>query len=362
MTPTQLGRAAGIVTILSLSAVLLARAQTFTTITSLPKNLDYVTQLIQGEDGNLLGTNSGAGPFGVGVILRISLTGQGTQIYRFCTQSNCPDGEAPEGIYQGVGGISYGLADEGGASGYGTLFNLSSGGRESVLYNFCAQANCNDGANPSAAPVPSLNGGLLGTTSGGGANGQGTLFEVSPTGKFATLYSFCAQASCTDGAVPVTSPIQTANGVIYGTTEAGGTNASGNVYALTPQGRLLNLYSFPSAGPFDALPTLTQGSDGNFYGVTHYGGAATNDGSVFKITPQGKFTNLYNFCPLTNCAHGAAPVSLIQGSDGNLYGITSLGGGPNNGGTIFQITPQGALTTLHEFCQSNCLDGENPQS
>lgn len=364
MTRTQWARAARSVVLICLFGVPAAQAQTFTTIANLPKPLQHLTQLIQGEDGNLLGTNSGGGaPYGVGLIVRVSLTGQLSQLYRFCLQTSCPDGEFPEGLYQTPNGTMYGLTDGGGASGNGVLFQLSRSGKETVLYNFCSQANCGDGMNPTSAPVPSVNGGLIATASGGGAYGQGTLFKVSPTGDLTTLYSFCAQANCTDGAVPKTPPLQMANGVIYGTTENGGKNASGNVYAFTPQGKLVNLYSFPSADPFVAVPRLIQGSDGNLYGVTQYGGAATNDGSVFKITPQGNFTNLYNFCPLSNCADGAAPVSLIQGSDGNLYGTTQGGGNPNDAGTIFKITPQGVLTTLYTFCQgSTCIDGENPQS
>lgn len=364
MTRIHWAKSASIVALACVFGVLGAQAQTFTTIANLPKNLDHLTQLIQGKDGNLLGTNSGGGqPFGVGVILRISLSGQGIPLYQFCSQTNCPDGEFPEGVYQTPGGAMYGLAVQGGASGNGVIFQLSSGGKESVLYSFCSQLNCSDGANPFSAPVPNLKGGLLGTTSAGGANGQGTLFSLSPSGEFTTLYSFCTQANCTDGSNPRTSPIQLANGVIYGTTLNGGVNASGNVYALTPQGRLYSLYSFPSADPFVAVPTLIQGSDGNFYGVTQHGGAVTNYGSVFKITPQGKFTDLYDFCPTANCIDGAAPMNLIQGSDGNLYGITELGGNASNSGTLFKITPQGALTTLYAFCQqSNCADGGNPQA
>jgi uncharacterized repeat protein (TIGR03803 family) len=364
MSRIRFAKVACMVALLCLTS-LCAQAQTFTPIANLPKNLDHMTQLIQGEDGNLLGTNSGGGaPYGVGVILRISLTGQGRLIYQFCLRTNCPDGEFPEGLYQVPGGTMYGLTDEGGTSGNGALFQLSSGGKETVLYSFCSQPNCADGVNPSSAPVPSLEGGLLGTAWGGGANGQGTLFEVFPTGEFTVLYAFCAQANCTDGALPATSPIQTPNGNIYGTTESGGTYASGNVYALTPEGQLFNVRSFLAHTPgFSALPKLILGADGNFYGVTEHGGAPTDDGTVFKINPHLAFTNLYNFCPKTNCAHGADPVGLIQGSDGNLYGITQGGGNESNTGTIFKITPQGVLTTLYAFCQqANCLDGGNPQS
>ncbi len=340
-----------------------AQAQTFTTIANLPKSVHQVTQVIQGEDGNLLATNPGGGEAGEGAIFQVSLNGQLTPLYRFCLQTNCSS-EFPEGLYQAPDRKAYGSTTGGGASGNGTLFQLSAGGKETVLYSFCSQPNCVDGTDPYSAPVPSLKGGLLGTTISGGANDQGTLYEISPAGALTTLYSFCAQANCTDGAAPRLPPIQTANGVIYGTTEGGGQYASGNVYALTPEGRLVSLHSFLSAvAGYSAVPTLTQGSDGNFYGVTQSGGAATNDGSVFKITPQGRFTSLYNFCPTTYCGHGSDPVGLVQGSDGNLYGVTRTGGRDDAGGTIFKITPQGAFSTLHTFCQqSKCLDGQDPLS
>jgi uncharacterized repeat protein (TIGR03803 family) len=105
-----------------------------------------------------------------------------------------------------------------------------------------------------------------------------------------------------------------------------------------------------------------QGSDGNFYGTTFQSGAPYGDfGTIFKITPSGSLTTLYSFCALIGCTDGANPdAPLIQATDGNFYGTTQFGGA-YNGGTVFQITPEGTLTTLYSFCaQPGCTDGQAP--
>src|SRR6202030_2268927 len=100
--------------------------------------------------------------------------------------------------------------------------------------------------------------------------------------------------------------------------------------------------------------------------ICNYVGLTTGCGTVFKITPTGKFTTLYSFCAQSHCKDGAEPVGLVQANDGNFYGMTEWGGTSNNGscgtggygcGTIFKITPSGTRTTLHSFClQTNCDD------
>ena len=118
--------------------------------------------------------------------------------------------------------------------------------------------------------------------------------------------------------------------------------------------------------------SLTQGRDGNLYGTTPEGGIDTGSGTVFRIAPTGQFTSLYEFCSLSQCADGWNPGSLVLGVNGNLYGTTGNGGtgNPNGcgpigtcGGTFFQITPKGQLTTLYNFCSSSdpqCANGSNP--
>jgi uncharacterized repeat protein (TIGR03803 family) len=336
-------------------------AQTLTTIANL-RAVDYqVEGLIQANDGKLLGFDWGAPST---AIIETGLNGGLAEVYTFCSQPNCADGLFPIGIFQAADGTIYGTTEDGGANSKGALYKLSLAGEETVLYSFCSQSNCADGWNPYSAPAPSVQGGVIGTTFGGGAKGKGVLYELTPAGKFSRLYSFCAQTNCTDGSGPVSSPFQAADGTIYGTTNLGGEFGSGGVYAFTSKGGLVTMYSFPAPpGGSSAEPTLIQGADGNFYGVTFYLGQA-GDGSVFKLTPQGQFTTLYSFCTANtgNCADGAGPIGLIQGSDGNLYGMTSVAG-TFRGGTIFGITPKGVLTTLYSFCsQAQCLDGNGPQS
>jgi len=160
--------------------------------------------------------------------------------------------------------------------------------------------------------------------------------------------------------------IQGTDGNFYGTTSFGGLGF-GTVFKITPAGTLTTLYSFCSqAGCPDGdspQARLVQGTDGSFYGSTVYGGSnATNGGTVFKITPFGQLTTLYSFCSQTDCADGSQPLeALIQASDGNFYGVTDGGGGSTSCtygcGTVFKITPAGILTTLHAFSSG---DGSFP--
>jgi uncharacterized repeat protein (TIGR03803 family) len=182
---------------------------------------------------------------------------------------------------------------------------------------------------------------------------------ASPAQTFNVLVNF----EGTDGEYPTSPPVQGLDGNFYGTTTLGGSaSGDGTLFKVTPAGKLTTLYNFCSADCADgAEPAeLVLSTDGNFYGTTSIGGA-NSSGTVFKITPQGALTTLHTFCSQTGCADGANPyAALVQGPDGNFYGTTSFGG-PNFGGTVFKITPQGALTTLHTFCPTPlCADGAFP--
>ncbi len=203
-------------------------------------------------------------------------------------------------------------------------------------------------------------GNLYGTTSQGGAYNAGTVFEVTPNGALTTLYSFCVQAVCADGSNPWGWLVGGADGNFYGTTASGGTNGDGTIFKLTPGGALTTLHNFD--GPDGANPyALILASDGNFYGTAPAGGAYTY-GTVYKMTPNGAFTTLYSFCALTGCPDGEVPSGLVEGTDGNFYGTTQLGG-VNQQGTVFRIAPGGSLTTLYNFCASpGCPDGMAPSA
>jgi uncharacterized repeat protein (TIGR03803 family) len=123
------------------------------------------------------------------------------------------------------------------------------------------------------------------------------------------------------------------------------------------------LSSFNGTDGALAIAPLIQGADGNFYGTTAHGGNTLTSpcisfgcGTVFKVTPSGEVTRLYSFCSQTNCPDGWLPFAgLALGANGNFYGTTFRGGANNNNGTVFEITPQGKLTTLHSFCsQTDC--------
>lgn len=187
-----------------------------------------------------------------------------------------------------------------------------------------------DGVYSSAALVQATDGNLYGTTANGGANGDGTIFRITPSGTLTTIYSFCSQPGCADGLEPYGVLIQATTGDLYGTTSHGGTANSGTVFRITPSGTLTTLYTFCSqsncvdgANPYGGL---VQAIDGNLYGTTSHGGTL-GVGTVFKITPSGTLTMLYSFCSQNNCMDGIQPyAALVQATDGNFYGTTFYGG------------------------------------
>ena len=201
-----------------------------------------------------------------------------------------------------------------------------------TLYTFTGGA---DGSNPLGGVVTGTDGNYYGTTSQGGANGQGTVFSVTPDGALTTLHAF---SGADDGAQPQAALVLGSDGNFYGTTGGvydaitGVRSSNGTVFKITPAGVLTTLHTFASDGSEGIEPTaaLIQGSDGNFYGTTSGGPS----GTVFSITPAGTFTNLHAF---SGSADGANPLAaLIQGSDGNLYGTTSAGGTDNHG-VVFRV-------------------------
>jgi uncharacterized repeat protein (TIGR03803 family) len=285
------------------------------------------------------------------------------------------------GLVQAADGNFYGTTYLGGGNDGGTVFKITAGGTLRKLHSF----DGTDGEYPQAALVQGTNGDLYGTTISGGANGSactndpsgcGMVFKITTGGTLRKLHSFDG----TDGEYPQAALVQATNGVFYGTTLYGGNanaaceNGCGTVFQITPGGMLTTLYSFCASGypcTDGILPesALVQGTDGNFYGTTLGGGAnntcssATGCGTVFKIAPSGALTTLYSFCSQSNCTDGADPVAgLVQAADGNFYGTTVLGGA-NGGGTVFQITPSGTLTTIYNFCaETNCTDGTAPEA
>ena len=342
-----------------------SRALSFITLA----NLDGTTggnpdvkPLIQGTDGNLWGMTTDAGANGGGTVFKMTPSGVLTTVYNLCALPNCADGSGGSGVVLGTDGNYYGISG-GGTYGDGEVFKITQFGVLTKLHNF----NGSDGSAPVSHLIQGTDGDFYGTTILGGnlatcsGSGCGTVFKITPSGKLTTLYKFCSQPNCTDGAIPFDEVAEGLDGNFYGAAWQGGANNFGVIYKVTSAGAFNVIYDFCSqsncadgANPLWLVP----GTDGNFYGTTGYGGAY-NSGTVFKITPRGGQTTLYSFCSQPDCTDGSTPLAGLElGSDGNFYGTTYYGGAGNNDGTVFQITPAGELTTLHSF---NGEDGANPQ-
>jgi uncharacterized repeat protein (TIGR03803 family) len=305
-----------------------------------------LTTLVMDIDGNFYGQTWFGGanqvcPTGCGTLFRITPTGKVTTLYNFCAQSGCPDGIHPDGLALGIDGNIYGTTFAGGANagckagGCGTVFQFTPTGKLTTLHSFCSQANCADGGQSNPV-LQASDGNLYGTTQVNGANGGGTIFKLTTAGALTTLYNFCGQSDCADGAGPMAGLLQASDNNLYGTTYFGGNGNEGTIFRITPAGKFTTLFTFcqqnncPTGGAPGAA--LMQATDGNFFG-TDIAGAGNcfievDCGAIFGITPAGKEKTILPFCfSQTSCDDSRDPgFGLAQGTDGNFYGTTLLGG------------------------------------
>lgn len=321
-------------------------AQTFTTLHNFDgtDGSNPAAAPIQGPDGNLYGTTV-LEANGAGSVYKITPTGTLTTIHSFTG----PDGFEINGpLVLATDGNFYDTTVAGGGGlSQGTVFKITPSGAFTSLYSFCPLGPpCVDGYNPEAGLTEGTDGNLYGTTFWAGTAdiSCGTIFKISPSGTLTTLLSL----DWGDGCNPWGAPIEAPNGNFYGTTNI-------SAYKMTPGGMVTTLATFDGPdGYAPRQPILA--SDGNFYGTTLYVNDA-GPGIIFKMTPSGNLTTIYTFCTLSGCSDGESPYdALVQATDGNLYGTTSAGGA-NGDGTVFQITRTGTLTTLHSF---DGTDGATP--
>ncbi len=328
--------------------------------------------LLQGADNLLYGTTSAGGVNdlnfgGDGTIFRITTNGAFSTLYSFGTfaepgTGNPLDGIGPAaGLIPAANGSFYGTAPFGGAASSGTVFQVTTNGTLSVLYTFSGEDGGTDGAEPDSRLLLGSDGFLYGTTAAGGTLGMGTVFKLTAMGPNAGNLTSLVNFGGAIGASPVGPLTQTADGSLYGTTRAGGTNDAGAVFRVATNGSLAVLFSFPQIDD-GANPSadLLLARDGFFYGTTEAGGDF-GDGTVFRMSSSGNLTLLHTFGSLTNSSgtilDGAgAEGNLIQGLDGGLYG-TAPGGGLNSFGTIYRITTNGVFSVLYSF---NSSDGDTP--
>lgn len=350
--------------------------------------------------GNLYGTTGlGGSSDDGGVVFELTPNAdksawQYQLLHKFCAK-DCRVGKHPAGgVILDEAGNLYGVTTDGGANGYGTVYELVHAGnrwKAKVLLDFCFE--CAGGQNPAAgltyagaasgAPYDGVSP-LYGTTEFGGVNSDGSAFagavySLTPVGgawQEDVLYSFCALKNCKDGAHPTSPLTMDAAGNLYGTTRAvtRGKNG-GTIFKLTQIG---GSWSETVLHAFCSLPKCTDGNNsyesqplildagGNLLGVTTEGGSCGYGGCgglVFKLDTAGAYSMLYAFCALRHCADGQYPGGALQLDDaGNLFGTTSSGG-KSDRGSVFELSGT-SLKTLYSFCRdgSPCVDGAYPSA
>jgi uncharacterized repeat protein (TIGR03803 family) len=222
---------------------------------------------------------------------------------------------------------------------------------EAATFKRLVVFNGPNGATPvETSLVQGLDGNLYGTTLGGGTNSSGTVFKMTPEGTVTVLYSFCSLSNCQDGALPYGGLVLANDGNFYGTTSQGGsTDGFGTVFRITPTGKFTTLHIFDGADGSGPNAPLIQAANGALYGLTAHGGSS-NSGTFFRMTLQGSLTSLYDFLgtDLTG--------PLVQATDGNFYGTDEFAGTYGHG-TVFRLTPGGHFSVLHSF---DSTDGSAP--
>jgi uncharacterized repeat protein (TIGR03803 family) len=416
----------------------------------------YPQGLTLGKDGNLYGVTEFGGAEDMGVLFKMTLAGAETVLHTFGSAQY--DGLQPVGPpTQLSNGAFYGVTYAGGTENMGAVYKITTAGKETVLHSFADGSVPNDGYYPFAQPVLGSDGNLYGTTLYGGANGDGAIYKIAPTGILAILYSFDNAGNPDDGVQPV-EMVHYVDGNFYGVCAYGGASKAGMVFEVAPTGTeiarldmpgtpialnndtsgdlyvscqsggtasdgyvvkvpfstgnsptsvvlhqfgdgttindgatpnditiaadgslyvvgaggsagdgclthirlpysILHSFSEENGDPLTILSALTQGSDGSLYGVSNSGGAHFQ-GTVFKVATTGNVTILHSFN--ASNADGESPYGgLVEGTDGNYYGTTQLGGA-NTQGTAFRITPAGVVKILHSF-GSTSTDGRQPE-
>lgn len=300
----------------------------------------------------LCGSTSRGGRFDRGTLYCLTVGGEERLLYSFAGGS--ADGAEPlGGLTPGRDGSLYGVTGSGGrcergevgerAAGCGTLFRLTADGNEQLVHSFSGLIE------PAGAVIQASDGSFVGV-------GPDEIYRIAPDGSEAVLHAFGSARR--EGADPA-GLIELASGSFYGTTRGGGASNHGAVFMLTATGEERLIYSFRggSDGDFPSA-ALIQGRDGALYGITTYGGGTADMatrcergcGTVFRVTLEGRESVVHAFRGgMLDGVHPTA--SLLEAGDGTLYGTTSGGGSDIDigSGTVFKIAPNGQESTLYAF-------------
>jgi uncharacterized repeat protein (TIGR03803 family) len=335
--------------------------------------------LLQAPDGNFYSPSTpnlqpciGNTSMYCGYIYKVTPSGAASAFYTFQPVSTASpvatpntDGLPPVVLIVGTDGNFYGAAMYGGPTGLGTIFKIDPSGKVfTILKSFGASGSQADPGNTPNGLIQGSDGNLYFT------NGNG-LYQLTLGGVLSTIYTF--KTDPTTGIVPfgnnANSLVQGSDGLFYVTVQGtpgalpgGGGQTVGGIVKITPTGDIFLVHAFAADGSEGDVRggPLVEGSDGNFYGLTPFSGTGSKGGVAFKVTPGGSLTVLNGFSGNI----GAGNSALFVGGDGNFYGATLIGGdttsplcAPKGCGTVFQLTPSGTLTTLHNFEGGGNLPG-----
>lgn len=293
----------------------------------------------------MLTTNGGA--FGQGAIIICNNNGTGLNVAH---SFQSPDGFHPYGnLLMASDGNLYGTCYDGGQFGSCTVFRFEP---TNQLYTDVYDFNIIDGDFPRSGVVEGPNQKLWGAASGGGTGGGGVIYSYDMnTGVYTDEFDL----NSTTGTIPYGNPIFHSDGKLYGLTTSGGLYGAGALYSYdVSNGIITNVQNFDGSNGSNAKGSLIEGSDGNLYGMTSSGGGY-GVGVIFSYNPdEAIFTKLYDF----DVTSGSVPQgTLMQGTDGKLYGMTSAGG-VNSNGVLFSFNPvNGVYTNLFNFSST---DGATP--
>ena len=341
-----------------------AQAQTVSTVYNFVGTDNSVNPsgaIAQGRDGNYYGTTLAPSS---GTIYKVSSAGSFTLVHSFAGDQS--EGQTCNGLALGNDGNFYGTCFYGGnnANSTGTLFKATPSGTVTVLHYFDGTfSGTTDGCYPVGVPAQASDGNLYGTSQLCGVNDAGIAYKITPAGVFTIIHQFAG--GTTDAAQPKGTLIQGTDGNLWGTSYTGGVNSAGTIFKMTTAGTVTVVYQFPACGAgttgCNPVAGLVQGTDGNFYGVAQTGGA-NNQGAIFKVTPGGVLTALHSFSETTD--NGAYPIEpLALGTDGNFYGVaTDCFGGGCSPADLFQITPKGVFTDLYNFPVIGGNNNSDPDS
>jgi uncharacterized repeat protein (TIGR03803 family) len=318
--------------------------------------------LLLANDGNFYFTGTTGGASNVGAVARVTPAGVATSLHSFTGGST--EGQSPfAGVMQASDGALYGTTYVGGEGNGGTVYRLALDGTYKLLHSFNV-SNKIDPHYPYAGLVQASDGNLYGTTLRGGANDKGTAFRITLDGTLTQIHDFTGD----DGENPEGDLVVGPDGNLYGTTLQGGKDARGTIFRMTLAGAVTSLYSFPGLSEFSTAGVATNATganprsglllaaDGNFYGTAYQGGPI-GYGTVYRVTPAGAVTVVHAFAGATT--GGAFPLaSVSQDAAGNLYGTTERGGALNQG-SAWRISPSGQFSLLHGFTTA-ILDGGSP--